>query len=279
MKAVRRIIIALVLVAAVLSAGVLAWSVLAMTRREPLPFADQCAATVAGQTIVIDAEQAHNASIIAGVSTQRGLRPRAATIGLATAFQESGLRNLAYGDRDSLGLFQQRPSQGWGTPAQVMDPWFASAAFYAALVDVPGWSTGNVNDIAQTVQRSGHPYAYAKHVEKARRLASALTGETPAAFSCTHRFPAAAQPDGLATFLSRTLPSGVDIDRTRTGLRLRATSEAGAWSAASIVVANAGGYGVRQVSVGDRTWKASRWLLPTWSTGGSASRTVEVGLG
>ena len=81
---------------------------------------------------------------------------------LAAAFQESGLHNLSHGDRDSLGLFQQRPSQGWGTPSQIMDPGYAAGAFYHRLAQVTGWQTTSVTDAAQQVQRSAAPDAYAQ---------------------------------------------------------------------------------------------------------------------
>jgi len=87
---------------------------------------------------------------------------RAVTIALATALQESALRNLDHGDRDSLGLFQQRPSQGWGSPAQVTDPNYSARIFYDRLLQVPDWEDQPVTVAAQTVQRSAFPSAYAK---------------------------------------------------------------------------------------------------------------------
>jgi len=93
--------------------------------------------------------------------------PRAWVIAIATALQESTLLNLDYGDRDSLGLFQQRPSQGWGTPEQIMDPEYAATRFYEAFADkvmrsTPGWESQPLTELAQVVQRSGFPTAYAK---------------------------------------------------------------------------------------------------------------------
>ena len=91
--------------------------------------------------MTITPEQAANAAIIAEVAWDRGLPDRAVVIALATAQQESGLRNVDYGDRDSLGLFQQRPSMGWGTEAQVQDPEYAAGEFFDRLVGVVGWET------------------------------------------------------------------------------------------------------------------------------------------
>ena len=119
---------------------------------------------------------------------RRELPPRAASIALATAMQESKLRNLEHGDRDSLGLFQQRPSQGWGTQEQILNPVYAINAFYDALDQVDGYQTMAITEAAQAVQRSAYPDAYAEHEADARALASALTGETTGgAFSCVVR--------------------------------------------------------------------------------------------
>ncbi len=124
------------------------------------------------------------AALVVGLADQRGLPARAATIAVATAIQESGLRDLDYGDRDSLGLFQQRPSQGWGTPEQVSDPLYATSAFYDALVQVDGYTGLDITDAAQQVQRSGFPEAYADHEGEGRALASSLYGLSPASLTC-----------------------------------------------------------------------------------------------
>lgn len=167
--------------------GVVAVTVGLDALRELSPFAPpaQCVATVDGSTVVLDPEQAENAALITAIGVARGMPARAATIALATAYQESKLANLEYGDADSLGLFQQRPSQGWGSDQQVMDPVYATNAFYDALADVDGYESMEVTVAAQTVQRSAFPDAYADHEADARVLASALTGNSPAAFSCT----------------------------------------------------------------------------------------------
>jgi hypothetical protein len=124
--------------------------------------------------VTVTPEQAANAATIAEVAHSRGLPDRAVVIALATARQESGLRNLDHGDRDSLGLFQQRPSQGWGTPEEVRDPFYAASKFYERLVSVPNWRTGRLTEIAQSVQRSGAPEAYQKHEAVAVALTAAL---------------------------------------------------------------------------------------------------------
>ncbi|MEU9164942.1 hypothetical protein AB0D29_32280 [Streptomyces sp. NPDC048424] len=122
-------------------------------------------------------EQAANAATIAAVGVAKGLPDRAVTIALATAMQESALRNLDHGDRDSLGLFQQRPSMGWGTPEQITDPVYSAGIFYDHLVDVPGYSRLPLTVAAQKVQRSGFPQAYAKHEPDATVLTAAFGGD------------------------------------------------------------------------------------------------------
>jgi hypothetical protein len=170
----------LVIVAAAAIAGTIA-----IRNLDPLRPPPGCEATVDGHRVKLDLDQAQHASLIAAAAVRRGLPARAVTIALAAAYQESDLHNLDYGDRDSLGLFQQRPSQGWGTPEQIMNPAYAVGAFYDALVKVPDYRELSITVAAQRVQRSAFPDAYADHEQDARVLASALTGYSPAAFACT----------------------------------------------------------------------------------------------
>ncbi|WP_062461539.1 hypothetical protein [Demequina soli] len=136
----------------------------------------RCTASLDGSTSTLTAEQAQNAALIAAASQRLGLPARGATIGIATALQESRLVNIDYGDRDSIGLFQQRPSQGWGTVEQIMDPYYSADRFFTALARVDGWQDMAVTVAAQRVQRSAFPDAYAQHETGARLWASALRG-------------------------------------------------------------------------------------------------------
>ena len=120
--------------------------------------------------------QIANATTIYQVSAQLALPPYAAVIAIATALQESDLENLDYGDRDSLGLFQQRPSQGWGTPAQILNPVYASTKFYQALERVPNWQSIPLTQAAQAVQRSAYPDAYAHWATTAQYLVATVSG-------------------------------------------------------------------------------------------------------
>jgi murein DD-endopeptidase MepM/ murein hydrolase activator NlpD len=90
--------------------------------------------------------------------------------------QESGLRNLTGGDRDSIGLFQQRPSQGWGTPQQLADPAYQAGKFFDKLITIDGWQQMPLTDAAQAVQRSAYPDAYAKHEPDAITVVAKVSG-------------------------------------------------------------------------------------------------------
>jgi hypothetical protein len=192
----RRGLAALVGLALLALGGYAAWQALEDTVR-PFLRSEQCIARVEDRSVSLSLEQAENAALITAISVQRGLPARAATIALATAYQESKLYNVESGDRDSLGLFQQRPSQGWGTAEQVLNPYYAANAFYDALVEVDGYETMRVTEAAQEVQRSGYPEAYAAHEGDARVLASALTGNSRAAFHCLTDGDAEPAPDRL----------------------------------------------------------------------------------
>ncbi|MEV0392146.1 M23 family metallopeptidase [Polymorphospora rubra] len=121
-----------------------------------------------------DSDQVGNAATIVTTGARLEVPARGWVIAVATAIQESGLRNLAGGDRDSVGLFQQRPSQGWGTPTQLQDPSYASQAFYRKLVTIAGWEAMPLTDAAQAVQVSAYPDAYAKHENAATDLVTTI---------------------------------------------------------------------------------------------------------
>ncbi|WP_374010253.1 LysM peptidoglycan-binding domain-containing protein [Leifsonia sp. LS-T14] len=145
----------------------------------PLPTA------AAGQVVALSDEMRANAQLIVRIGEQQGVPAQGIVVALAAAAQESGLRNVRYGDRDSLGLFQQRPSMGWGTADQVLDPARATLAFYGGaanpnkghtrgLLDIPGWTSMSVTQAAQAVQISAFPDAYAKWETSARAWLSEL---------------------------------------------------------------------------------------------------------
>ncbi|WVM96428.1 hypothetical protein U5C87_20880 [Terrabacter sp. C0L_2] len=237
----------------------------------------QCTIQAAGITETFDPDQTANAALISALSIKRGMPPRAATIALTTAFQESKIRNLRYGDRDSLGLFQQRPSQGWGTKEQILDPVHATNAFYDALVKYKGYETADITKIAQRVQKSGFPEAYRDHEGQGRVLASTLTGHSPAGLTCRlDAVKTSVSPQRVASDLSQQM--GVTTARPGSGfLTVTARDTTTAWAVAHWAVARAEMYGASRVSVGDRAWDRSTGD-DGWSSG-TAGRTVTINLG
>jgi len=163
----------------------------------PLLGTERCRATIDDQTVTLTVEQAENAALMAAISVRRGMPARAATIAIATATQESKLYNIEHGDRDSLGLFQQRPSQGWGTVEEILNPFYSINAFYDALAQIEGYESMEITEAAQAVQRSGFPEAYAAHEADARLLASSLTGNSPRGFTCEIDDDIGSAPDRL----------------------------------------------------------------------------------
>jgi hypothetical protein len=130
----------------------------------------------ASDSVTLTGERLTNAETIVSVGVGMGVPRRGEIIAIATAILESRLVNLSGGDRDSVGLFQQRPSQGWGTPKQVHTPTYAATAFYTRLLAVPGWQDIALTDAAQAVQRSAYPGAYAQWERSATVIVAALLG-------------------------------------------------------------------------------------------------------
>ncbi len=216
--------------------------------REALRPGPGCTTALGDGAGPVTVEQADSAATIAGVGLAMGMPDHAVTVALATALQESGLRNLAGGDRDSAGLFQQRPSQGWGTYEQVTDPVHAATAFYTKLRTEPDWTTLSVTQAAQLVQRSAQPAAYARWEPVARSLARALTGEDPTALTChdlTLTVPGADVAKLAAAELGTTRLSGNQ-------------PPARGWAIATWLVAHAARLGLDAVTFDGRTWTAER---------------------
>jgi hypothetical protein len=259
---------------------------LVMRGGDPLPEYPGCTAEVADRTVYLEPDQAANATLIAAIGSQRGLPARAVSIALATAYQESKIRNVSYGDRDSLGLFQQRPSQGWGTAAQVSNEHYAINRFFEELEKVDGYRTMRITEAAQRVQRSGYPEAYEPHAPDARALASALTGYSPGgAFTC---IVAAPEDHGTAEAATADLTKAYgDLDVARTGSRqdFTVTVPTGqdgnrkGWSVASYLLAHAGWLSVTRVSYDGKTWSAGDASEKGWTRSSASATKVSVSLG
>lgn len=257
-----------------------------------LPTQVGCVATAGEVEVELATDQAANAAIIAAIGVRRNLPARAVSIALATAYQESKIRNLNYGDRDSLGIFQQRPSQGWGTPAQVQDPVYATGKFYDTLVKLPDYEAMRITEAAQWVQRSAFPEAYERHAPNARVLASALTGYSgDGAFTCVVAAPTqAARPGEVRRTLQKYFGR---LDMERTGVRQDLVvhlerSEAGRRLGRAIgafLVAHASELKLRQVSFAGLRWQAGPpsadgWQpAPSETTDSGTSDTLVIGLG
>lgn len=224
---------------------------------------DRC--TVGGHSLAAD--QSANAALIVGTTLKRELPARAGTIGIATAMQESRMRPIDYGDRDSLGMFQQRPSQGWGTPEQVQDPVYATETFFDHLVRVPDYTELEVTVAAQAVQRSAFPDAYAQHEDLSRAFASALTGWSPASLTCDLAPTGSADEAESAQVLAE-ITALLERDLALTGehvggqVRIDAAAlpgledaERAAWAVASWAVATASVTGAQSVQVADQAWQ------------------------
>jgi hypothetical protein len=224
-----------------------------------------CHVSLDATTYTLGLEETANATTIAAVAKRMGMPNHAVTIALATALQESKLRNIDYGDRDSLGLFQQRPSQGWGTPEEVMTPDVAAMSFYERLARVEGWEVMPVTDAAQKVQRSAAPHAYAKWEHQARALAIATTGEIPAGLTC--RTDVGPPADKRVLRLSITRELGAPA------LEVPLPDGRG-WTAATWLVGHAAEYGITSVAYAGHIWTPStgQWL----AYGGPVDAVVRV---
>lgn len=242
MRSSRGPLLVLVL-AVVVVVAVVGWIVLA---GRPAPKPACTVSTAGGDSFRLTVEQARNAATIAAVGRRLGMPDHAVTVALATAMQESGLRNLPGGDRDSAGLFQQRPSQGWGTYDEVTDPLYAAAAFFERLRDQPGWATMPVTQAAQLVQRSALPEAYAQWEPLARTAAGALTGGTPQALTCSNLTLGAPEADIVP----------VADAELGTAVLSGPHPAAEGWAYASWLVANATRFAVDGVAFDGVTWTA-----------------------
>ncbi|AIS00353.1 Co/Zn/Cd efflux system component [Streptomyces glaucescens] len=228
-----------------------------------------------GATYEFSPEQAVNAATITAVGTARGLPERAVTIALATALQESALRNIDHGDRDSLGLFQQRPSQGWGTEKQIMDPIYSAGMFYDHLVEVPGYTRLPLTVAAQRVQRSGFPQAYAKHEPDATLLAAALTGRAGATLTCEGRPDATrvSGPDGVRSALVRDFGrDAMEAAGAEVGAGASPRPAAGAGADGRTVTVPV----ARQPGAGDgRAARERGWQLAHWAVANASALHIE----
>lgn len=244
------------------------------------PRPTECLAGPRGQVVQLSPGQAGIAATIAGVASHLGMPTRAVAIAYATALQESKLSNLPYGDQDSVGVFQQRPSEGWGTPQQIENPVYASGRFFAALAQVPRYRRLPIYQAAQDVQHSADGSAYAQYAGVGSELARAFTGAQPHAVWCSYGSPvgsarlAAARTalngafGGLGIALAGDPGARVDVNSVRQG-----------WAVAAWLVSHAAEYGITDVRYAGLEWLASgtgRWKPVPATTRRPAATTAVV---
>ena len=266
----RRIVTAVVTAAAVVAIAavvvvmvVVVWRVINRTAAE-----DGC--TFGGYST--DNGQASVAATMVGVVSTRGLPERAAVLVLAAGLQESKLRNIpaGQGDRDSIGVLQQRPSQGWGTPAELTDVRYATGAFLDKLVKITSWQTRDLATVVQAVQISADASAYTQHEPQAQSMADSLMGTTPRGVTC--RFPKTTAPTSLAA-LSTRLRQELPVNPPTVTASTITVPGAG-WKTAAWLVANAQPAGLETVAYDGWRWsRTGGWKAEPAATATAVSAT------
>ncbi len=247
-------------------AGYLAYS--AYQHVTPLLAGPGCQAGSGTSAVSLDPQQASIAATIAAVAVSERLPPRAVTVAYATAMQESHMQDLDYGDRDSVGIFQQRPSEGWGTASELEDPAYATSKFFGALIRVPGWLDLPVDQAAQAVQHSADGSAYTQYDLMAATLTSAYTGQRAHAVWCwpgpgpQPRQNIAAARGGLAAAFGaaahgRPVTSFTVSRSAETAAAAVRVRPADAWTVASWLVTHAAAYGLTDVRYDGYQWTAA----------------------
>jgi hypothetical protein len=203
--------------------------------------------------------QAGLAATIAGVARRRSMPVRAVTIAYATALQESDLENLHFGDRDSVGVFQQRPSQGWGTRQQLLDPVYASSRFFGALAGVTHYRHLLIYQAAQAVQRSADGYAYSQYAPQGAQMASGFSGRQAHAVWCWYgsglrgRVRLAAASRALARTFGQLPVSRISDPM----MVVQVSHPLAGWAVAAWLVTHAASYRIREVRYLGYQWTAA----------------------
>jgi hypothetical protein len=211
-----------------------------------------------GRPLMLDTDQAAIAATIAGVAHSRRLPAHAVTIAYATAWQESHLHDPDYGTLDSVGVFQQRPSEGWGSPKELIDPVYSAGAFFAALVKVPDYLHIPVYQAAQDVQRSADGQAYMNYQQQAAWMSGPFTGGTPHAVWCWYPQDSTKSLEitPMQAELTKTFGQ-IDVRRDAAAPSVRIYHSAAGWAVASWLVTHATTYGLTGVRFAGYQWSLS----------------------
>jgi len=234
---------------------------LAKSNRIPVTpsIGDGCIVHSGTFNVPLSTGQAGLAATIAGVASRRDLPVRAVTIAYATALQESDLENLPFGDRDSVGVFQQRPSQGWGTRQELLNPIYASTRFFAALTAIPGYLKLPIYQAAQDVQRSADGSAYSQYAPQGAVMATGFTGAAARTVWCWYGSRMSGRGRLAAADSQLTAAFG------RLGVRnvgdpimaVRVPDRAAGWAVACWLVTHAASYRIDAVRFLGYQWLAS----------------------
>jgi hypothetical protein len=227
-----------------------------------------CTAGTGHAAVALDSQQAQIAATIAGVAHHRDMPPRALTVAYAAAMQETHLHDPDYGDLDSVGVFQQRPSQGWGPASKLIDPVYASTKFFRALAQIHGYQQMPVYRAAQAVQHSADGRAYQQYQTMAAHLTTAFTGSSPRAVWCWPVAQAAGKP--LLTPARQAIVNAfgpLSAGRSGSGgdapsLLVQVSRADLGWSIAAWLVTHAGKYRLHEVR-----YAGFRWPAPAGHTG------------
>lgn len=232
---------------------------IAYQRIAPLLSGSGCTAAGDGQDISLGTGQAGIAATIAGVAQRDELPARAVTVAYATALQESKLQNLTYGDRDSVGVFQQRPSEGWGPRRDLENPVYATSKFFGALVKVPGYRQLPIYEAAQDVQHSADGFAYAQYAPMAAGMAVAFTGQDPHAVWCwySQKISGTARTDAATMELAQTFGPQRALPRADPGLVVQVAGARQGWVMAAWLVSHAQEYQISYVTYAGYRWTAA----------------------
>ena len=225
----------------------------------PILQGSDCTAAGGGQEITLGTGQAGIAATIAGVAQRDALPARAVTVAYAAALQESKLQNLPYGDRDSVGVFQQRPSEGWGPRRDLENPVYATSKFFGALAKVPGYRRMPIYQAAQAVQHSADGQTYQRFQLMATHMAAAFTGQEPHAVWCryTPAITGAARVGAVRLELVRTFGPHVTRATADPGLAVKVGGVRQGWVVATWLVAHAQQFRISTVRYAGYRWTAA----------------------
>jgi hypothetical protein len=223
------------------------------------PIGSGCLVRSAHFDVPLSTGQAGIAALIAGVADHRSMPARAVTIAYATALQESKLADLPYGDRDSVGVFQQRPSEGWGTRRELLNPVYATTRFFAALAAVPHYQHLKIYQAAQAVQRSADGYAYGQYAGMGAAMATGFTGQQARDVWCWYG-SGVSGPRRLSAASQQLIGAFGRLHVSHVGdpvMFVRVRSQQSGWAIAAWLVTHAYGFGIRNVSFQGYQWSAA----------------------